>query len=221
MIEKLTVSCINANSFNISTSNDQKFLKVEGITGGGCDIILITDCRMGIHHREIEQMFRMVGNGGYMLYSNINSEKRGTVVAVKRSSQIVVNECFNIGNNRDATFLKVKRGNFEFLVGAIYGPNENNVNFFQGICDTVTREGLPFILGGDFNTILDQRRGRDNLDKEGGGGIPNCLNSDFLNLKINENVWTDPFRILYPENFRTYHLEARIMKWIRIDWISF
>jgi exonuclease III len=154
-------------------------------------------------------MFRMVGNGGYMLYTNINSEKRGTVVAVKRSSQIVVNECFNNGNNRDATFLKVKRGNFEFLVGAIYGPNENNVNFFQGICDTVTREGLPFIIGGDFNTILDQRRGRDNLDKEGRGGIPNSVNSDFLNLKINENVWTDPFRILYPDTREFSYLSFR------------
>jgi len=31
---------------------------------------------------------------------------------------------------------------------------------------------LPFIIGGDFNTVLDQSLGMENLDREGGGETP-------------------------------------------------
>jgi hypothetical protein len=61
-------------------------------------------------------------------------------------------------------------------IGGIYGPNENNVPFYNEIRSLLEGWKIPFILGGDFNTILDDRQGEANLDKIGGGRIPNIEN---------------------------------------------
>ncbi len=51
-------------------------------------------------------------------------------------------------------------------MGSIYGPNENNVNFYKEIKRLLGLwKNNFFIIGGDFNTILDMDRTADNLDR--------------------------------------------------------
>jgi exonuclease III len=57
---------------------------------------------------------------------------------------------------------------------------------------------MEFILGGDFNTILDRRNNEYNVDREGVGNIPNIQNSEIINEGIEDGLWADPFRNLYP-----------------------
>jgi hypothetical protein len=59
-------------------------------------------------------------------------------------------------------------------VGTIYGPNENDVGFYREITQFLEREKLPFVLGGDFNTILDQRRGGKTWIEKGRGWYLIC-----------------------------------------------
>jgi hypothetical protein len=145
-------------------------MKVEGVTGSKSDIILMSDCRVGNNKKEIESMFRLSVNGNYTLYLNSTQERRGTGIAVKRDSNIIVEGEYRVGRGENSLVLKIKKGTFEFLVGIIYGPNENDVDFYKEISQFLEREKLPFVLGGDFNTILDQRRGGGGKSGQRRGG---------------------------------------------------
>ena len=54
------------------------------------------------------------------------------------------------------------------------------------------------IIGGDFNTVLDNRQGIENLDKVNGGVIPNIENSREINSWQQGWRLVDPFGAKYP-----------------------
>jgi hypothetical protein len=58
---------------------------------------------------------------------------------------------------RDENFylLKCRVEGREFLIGGVYGPNINDAAFFNNLRTRVESYGIPFILGGDFNTIIN------------------------------------------------------------------
>jgi hypothetical protein len=96
--------------------------------------------------------------------------------------------------------LKILIGNREVVLGAIYGPNSNDLDFYTNLKNQLNMLGGTFIIGGDFNTILDRQVGEENMDKEGGGRrIPNLANSNVINEWIDEGFVIEPFRALYPE----------------------
>jgi hypothetical protein len=66
--------------------------------------------------------------------------------------------------------LDVKLKGRRVTLGCVYGPNENNPDFYRDLWAQIDRLGHKFILGGDFNTIINQSIGQENLDREGGGG---------------------------------------------------
>jgi len=71
----------------------------------------------------------------------------------------------------------------------IYAPNEENETFFKNIANTVSSYGQGMIiLGGDFNTIQNDKL--DRLSSEKG---PNTKKSRVLNNVINE-LGLDPWR---------------------------
>ncbi len=61
--------------------------------------------------------------------------------------------------DENCLLLKIKINGVLCALGSIYGPNENNENFYLGIKRLLQAWNLPFIVGGDFNTILDQSPG--------------------------------------------------------------
>jgi hypothetical protein len=83
----LTISAINFNSMNVSTMgnrNAKTYLKVEGITGKGADVILISDVRASNKGNDITRLMGLTRNGSYKLYLNSIRESRGVGIAVKR-----------------------------------------------------------------------------------------------------------------------------------------
>jgi exonuclease III len=194
----------------------KKFIKAEGITGKKPDIILMSDCRVGCNKGELEKMFNMTMNGQYDLYLNSENESRGTGIAVKRGISIIIECTFGIQNTENALFMELKRDTLEIICGVIYGPNENNIEFFNEIRNTLERTGKKFIIGGDFNTILDHRLGNENVDREGEGAIHNKRNGEIINQGIIDGFWVDPFRILYSDrkesSFISFRVDNRIVK---------
>ena len=63
--------------------------------------------------------------------------------------------------------VKIKIQDRTLLLGAIYGPNGNNVEFNKGIRWICEAQNIPIILGGDFNTVLDNRDGALLVDRMG------------------------------------------------------
>jgi hypothetical protein len=94
--------------------------------------------------------------------------------------------------------LNIEIKNVVLTIGAIYGPNNNDVEFYRCIERKTRLWGNPCILGGDFNTILSDTPGVDNLDRDGAGRVPNRQNSRIINEWITSGIFIDPFRALYP-----------------------
>jgi hypothetical protein len=96
-------------------------------------------------------------------------------------------------------------------VGCIYGPNEQNPAFYNILMNKLEEWDLPFIIGGDFNTILDRTNGEGNLDRivTGRGRVPNLQNSNVVNGWIEQGKCIEPFRALYPEQQETSYIPFR------------
>ncbi len=94
-------------------------------------------------------------------------------------------------------------------IGSIYGPNGTDIEFYNRLRAKVEDWGLPFILGGDFNTTLCRILGEGNLDREGGGRPPNQLNGNEILKWIDEGDCIEPFRALYPNQKEVSYLPFR------------
>jgi len=194
------VACHNVNSFNVSTignRNSKSFLKIEGITKLKADVILLTDCRLKDKEGEVGRMLGLNRNCSYKFYSNSNRESRGVGIAIKRNIMHEILETFK-SEDQNILILKLKLRGEQLVLGVVYGPNESNPEFFIRLKAKINDYGLPYILGGDFNTILDRNLGDENLDKIGRGRPPNVRNSEVLTEWIETGNCIEPFRALYP-----------------------
>ena len=216
----LTISSVNVNSFNVSTlhcANAKGFLKIEGITGKKADIILICDCRLGGKKDEIIKLLNLTRNGSYKLYVNSTREARGVAIAIKREIIHEIEQEFLDVQNENYLILKMKIKGVSLAIGVVYGPNQNSPIFFQGIKDILRNIDVPFILGGDFNTILDRRDGISNLDRIGEGRIPNSRNSEFITSWIDEGNISEPYRLLYPLQREISYIPFRARRLNRVN----
>ena len=211
----LDIGCINVNSFNVSTmgqKNSKSYYKVDGITKSKHDILFICDCRLGSKEPEINRMMGLNRNASYKFYANSRKDSRGVAIAIKRSIVHEILETFS-AQDENVILCKVKIKGQLLTLGAVYGPNGNDPDFFSDIRTRVLAWNLPFILGGDFNTILDKDVTGNNLDREGGGGgarIPNPQNCDVINAWIRSGTVMEPFRALYPEQREISYIPFRL-----------
>jgi exonuclease III len=96
--------------------------------------------------------------------------------------------------------LKLSIGNATLTVGSIYGPNNDDENFFDQINAVISRFNSDFvIIGGDWNATYDTRNNRHNIDTFNTVGIPSVRRSLWLNQLCARHSLKDPYRYLYPE----------------------
>ena len=214
----LTISSLNVNSLNVSTLGgkvSKTFVKIEGATGKKADILFLCDCRMGRKGKEIEKMFNLSRNGKYKLYYNSDKESRGVAIAIKASIFHVVNNIYR-DDNGNLLMLQIKIQDTDLNLVCVYGPNSNDVAFFRQMRALCENSGLKTIIGGDFNTVLDNRAGELSIDRVGDGFCPNVQNSRVINEWIEEGEIADPYRILYPEkaefSYTSFRREGNIGK---------
>jgi exonuclease III len=187
----------------------KSFLKVEGLTQGKHDIILVSDCRLKSREPDISRLMGLNKNASYKLYCNSNRDSRGVAVAIKRSVFHEVVDTFRT-EDQNVILLKLKiKGNL-IVIGTVYGPNENNAIFYTNLRAKLTEWNLPFIIGGDFNTILDPSVDDLNLDRVGPGGVPNHRNSQEIRKWILEGNCMEPFRAMYPEQREVSYIPFRV-----------
>jgi exonuclease III len=198
----LTISAINVNSINVSTignRNGKTYLKVEGITGKKADVLLISDIRANNRGTDIIKLMGLTRNGSYKLYLNSSKESRGVGIAIRRNICHEIKNRYEGRGDENTLLLDIVIKNKRVTLGVIYGPNENNRQFYNDLESKIAQWGNCCILGGDFNTIIDNVIGNDNLDREGAGRVPNRQNSKIINDWIERRFLIDPFRTLYPE----------------------
>ncbi len=86
------------------------------------------------------------------------------------------------------------------------------MNFYGKLKRDIERLGQPFIVGGDFNTILCNEPGEGNVDRKGEGRVPNPHNSRIINQWITEGFVIEPFRALYPFQTEVSHIPFRSVR---------
>jgi exonuclease III len=210
----LTISAINVNSMNVSTignRNAKTYLKVEGITGKKADVIFISDIRASNKGKDITKLMGLTRNGSYKLYLNSTRESRGVGIAIRRNISHEIKNRYDGSGDENLLMLDIIIKNKRITLGVVYGPNENNRHFYRDIENKVRQWGNYCIIGGDFNTIIDNSIGNDNLDREGAGRVPNRQNSKIINDWIEQRFLIDPFRTLYSEIKEMSYIPFRSM----------
>jgi exonuclease III len=85
-------------------------------------------------------------------------------------------------------------------IGSVYGPNNDNEEFFKDIRDTCNRLGNRLIvLDGNWNTPVDGSPIRFNIDTINMADIPSKQRSNWLNRACDLLHLTDPYRFFYPD----------------------
>jgi exonuclease III len=119
---------------NVSTlgkRNAKTYLKIEGITNKKADVILITDIRASNKGEELKKLMGLTQNGSYKLYLNSSSESRGVGIAIKRNIQHVIRDTYVGRGDENVLLINVEIKNIVLTIGVIYGPNNNDVEFYR------------------------------------------------------------------------------------------
>jgi exonuclease III len=148
------------------------------------------------------------------MYHNSSSNKRGVAVLFRNSLNHEVIESA-VDPQENALLLKVRINNTEFILGAIYGPNDNNCEeFFEFLRQKLTLwKDITVIIGGDWNATPTSAPLAENLDVIFMRDIPSRIRSEHVENLVNDFDLSDPFRILNPDSREfTYHPSGTVRK---------
>jgi exonuclease III len=152
--------------------------------------------------------------GAQAYFSHGTSEARGVGILIKNNVDFEVNE---VKKDDQGRFLALQGSlnNKPIVLANIYGPNNDDINFFSTIQERIEDVDTEFsIIGGDFNCILN-----NNLDKKGGSpSHANRRNQGFLNTWIEECSLVDIWRQMHPTLRRyTFHKQRPSPVYSRLD----
>jgi exonuclease III len=200
----LSISCINVNSLNMASANKPAQLKkLYGILKLRSDVIFLSDTRMSNRNlvssiTDVTSIFRNNSFGSYSCYFNSTKNKRGVGILINNKLAFAD---LDRRTDPDENYLLLKvqlRGNI-LILGAIYGPNTLDENFFINLRNDINALGnFPTILGGDWNTTFSSLPVDLNPDCLNMANVPNPRHSLLLNELCDLLNLTDPFRSLYP-----------------------
>jgi len=191
----LSICSLNVNSLNVSSFKEggcKTMEKIVAVMRRKCDIIILIDCRLKGSAEKVKKVFRVGKNLQYDLYVNSSRSERGVCIALNRNRTFVVNEEIKDFHDENYLMLRCTLEGKEFVIGGIYGPNTNNVGFYRSLKNKVENLNLPFILGGDFNTVIDGGLGEENLDLEDRNHIPQRENGKFIRDWIGKETYVTP-----------------------------
>jgi exonuclease III len=198
---KLNLFCQNVCSLNVSRPSKKTYCKIAVVTRGGSDVVFLSDTRLNSNKQtsalhDIDKKFKFLG---YNFFHNSTTNSRGTAMLV--STRL---DCVAVDEYRDAAcnilLKKFSFGGVTITLGSIYGPNNDDKDFFSLLEEKIRNfDSDCVIIGGDWNCTLDTRANRQNIDTYNTVGIPSQRRSIWLNSLCRNIRLIDPFRHFYPE----------------------
>jgi exonuclease III len=95
--------------------------------------------------------------------------------------------------------MDITLGDCKLTLGSVYSPNNTGREFYIFLRETLTvSNGTYKILGGDWNTVGDNRPPQYNIDIINMVSVPNAVNSNLLEELCTDLMLSDPYRTLYP-----------------------
>jgi exonuclease III len=201
LLPKLNYSCQNVCSLNISKPNKKTYAKTAAVVRGCSDIIFLSDTRLNSDKQssslhDIKKKFKFLG---FNFYHNSKTSSRGTAILVStRVNCVPVG--FHRDNNGNMLLVKMDFGGVTVTLGSVYGPNSDEQNFFIDLENNIRLLNSNYVVvGGDWNTTLDPRNSRLNIDTLNTAGIPSARRPLWLNTMRHNLGLADPFIHFYPE----------------------
>ena len=205
IFNNLTVSSLNCNSLNMSKSTKPvQVKKIYSIVKLKSDIIFLSDIRLSTSNvthaiSRLKRDFQVNPYQSYELVYNSTQNKRGVAILIKTG--IGLSE-ITVSKDPEENFLLIKlqdnTGN-KLIVGSIYGPNENNPEFFDRLEMSLANLGNhPIIIGGDWNTTYSTENIENNPDCLNMVDVPNRRHSLRIAELCTTLRLTDPYRYLWP-----------------------
>ena len=192
---KLRLLSFNPNSIG---KNPKRAQIIQAIKKKNPNIILFSDTRISA---DIEPLVKSEW-GGKANFASFTSQARGVAIFFSKGLPIDIIED-SIYNDKSGNFtvLNIKFENHIITIGCIYGPNEDNPDFFKNVVFQQTlkcQESSDFtILGGDWNISLCQELDTFGYNAENNKNAKKCLISHIENLGL-----IDIFRELNPGSKR-------------------
>ncbi len=150
---EITIAAQNVLSLNISSKNSKTDLKILALTKGDNDIIILCDTRLNSRKQsaathDLMKKFRLKG---YSFIHNSKTSSRGVALLIKKSvSWELHRKIEDPGDNY--LIVSITINNFKFTLGAVYGPNQNDLQFYDALeRDILALDNQSVILGGDWN----------------------------------------------------------------------
>jgi exonuclease III len=111
---------------------------------------------------------------------NSTTNKRGVGILIARSLAYTITQSYS-DNNNNVLALRLRLGDCDVILISIYGPNNNDKEFFLFIRNILNNNrNIPIICAGDWNSP------------------PSPLRSAWLSELCEEFNLSDPFRAKYP-----------------------
>jgi exonuclease III len=168
--KKFSISCVNCNSLNMSASAKwNQTLKICGITKLKSDIIFLSDVRISnknLVSGEDDLKNQLVNNpyGRYNAYFNSTKNKRGVGILINSSLQTNIIEIIK-SEDENLLLIRAELAGSEVRLISIYGPNNNDLLFYENIKNLLQDTGTsPVIMGGDWNCTFSSENLPDNID---------------------------------------------------------
>ncbi len=119
----------------------------------------------------------------------------------------------DVAENILLLLLKKKGSNFQFIVGAIYGPNGYEPRFFEDIRRFLAAMGdYPVILAGDWNCSHSCANRDANIDILNMTNPPNLRHSKLLKNLCDDLLLTDPYKCKYHNRLEYTYIPSAVNK---------
>ena len=164
----------------------------------GADIILLSDTRIS---KDIEALVKTEW-GGHVNFASFTSQARGVAIFFKKelAIQIIENSIYNDPSG-NLTILNFLYETYTITLGCIYGPNQDNPEFYKEIVFPKLekcQENSDFtIIGGDWNIALSQE-----MDTYGYTQANNEKARHLVIEHMDKDCLVDIFRETYPSKKR-------------------
>jgi exonuclease III len=174
-------------------------LKVNALCKKNCDVIFLSDVRLNSvkQTHAVFDLGKKLESTGYTSFFHSPQSSRGVGILISKKVDFVSNSTILKDEIGNYMILPVKINNKPVTLCAVYGPNSNDISFFDNL-ETALNHKENIIIGGDFNCTWDPRSNLDNLDTLNMVQIPSRIRSERLNTMSTNLCLHDPFRIFNP-----------------------
>ena len=190
----ISFSAQNCNSLNVSGLTKNTRSKVTSILNLNTDIIFLSDIRLGNKSKHISDLFRLK----YRFHHNSSLNRRGVAILVRNELDFDITDTVQ-DQDENVIFIAGTHSGTKLILGSVYGPNDNNKNFFEFIEATLARFSEHRVcLGGDWNTTVSSAPVDANPDVFNMHSIPSLERSNWLTALMDNCRLIDPFRYANP-----------------------